>query len=179
MTSPHHPTFLNAHSRVILLWLLTVIWAILIFQLSSETFGASFTAWMLEQALRILRLHLLPDTFNALHNLIRKLAHFTEYAIFSLFLYDALEGSAPHAWRSRTAFWAVVAAGLYSLTDEYHQRFVPGRTASLRDSGIDTAGAILGVLLLYAHDRLFHAKSNQAAANSESMAEVAKGTAGE
>ena len=47
------------------------------------------------------------------------------------------------------AFAALIVAGLYSLGDEYHQSFVPGRGASLVDCGIDTAGALIGLVLLY------------------------------
>jgi VanZ family protein len=45
-------------------------------------------------------------------------------------------------------------AGAYSLTDEFHQTFVPGRGPSLIDCGIDTTGAALGALVFYGR-RLF------------------------
>jgi VanZ family protein len=64
------------------------------------------------------------------------------------------------------------------LTDEYHQSFVPGRTASLVDSGIDTAGALLALVLLYGGKRLYASNSRIAAAN-KSKAEMKKGAAGE
>jgi VanZ family protein len=72
----------------------------------------------------------------------------------------------------------VVVAGLFSLTDEYHQSFVPGRTASIKDCGLDTFGALLGMVLLYAGRRLQASKSNVAAVN-ESKAEMKKGVEGE
>lgn len=37
---------------------------------------------------------------------------------------------------------------LYALTDELHQRFVPGRSGELRDVFIDTSGAFTGLVLL-------------------------------
>jgi VanZ family protein len=43
----------------------------------------------------------------------------------------------------------VLLAGLYSLTDEFHQRFVPGRGPSIVDCGFDTIGAMLGMLIVY------------------------------
>ena len=42
---------------------------------------------------------------------------------------------------------AVCLATLYALTDEFHQRFTPGRSPSLRDVGIDTFGAAIGLTL--------------------------------
>ena len=38
----------------------------------------------------------------------------------------------------------------YGLTDEFHQRFVPGRTADVRDLAADTIGALFGILLVWA-----------------------------
>lgn len=37
-------------------------------------------------------------------------------------------------------------ASLYAITDEVHQRFVPGRSCQAADWAIDTAGAALGLL---------------------------------
>jgi VanZ family protein len=158
---------------------MTAIWAGLIFSLSTGTFGGQLSAWLLTQLLQLLHVQVSAATFATLHFLLRKLAHLTEYAIFSLFLYHAFEGSEPHAWRLRRAFWAVLVAGLYSLTDEFHQIFVPGRTGSIIDCGIDTLGAAAGILVLYGFDWLFPVKSKITAAESERMEEVAKGVAGE
>jgi VanZ family protein len=49
--------------------------------------------------------------------------------------------------RSKKAPW--LAWGLcilYAATDEFHQSFVPGRSARVMDVGIDTLGALLGLL---------------------------------
>jgi VanZ family protein len=35
---------------------------------------------------------------------------------------------------------------LYAVTDEFHQSFVPGRSARVLDVGIDTFGSLLGLL---------------------------------
>jgi VanZ family protein len=165
--------------RIILVWVTTIVWAGVIYWLSTETFGGRLSAWLLTQLLWLLHIHVSAATFATLHFLLRKLAHLVEYAIFSLFLYYSFAGNQPPAWRLRRAFWAVLAAGLYSLTDEYHQYFVPGRSASLLDCGIDTLGAIAGMVVLYGHDRPSQAKSKSSAAESARMEEAAKGVAGE
>ena len=38
---------------------------------------------------------------------------------------------------------AFFVAAVYSLTDEWHQTFVPSRTASLFDCGFDSVGAAI------------------------------------
>jgi VanZ family protein len=69
---------------------------------------------------------------------LRKGAHVTEYAILGLLLLRAVGREVP-------AFLIGVA---YAITDEVHQRFVQGRHASPIDVAIDSAGILLGILLL-------------------------------
>ncbi len=53
--------------------------------------------------------------------------------------------------RGLTQFAApVIFAGLYALTDEFHQWFVPGRHADLWDAAADVAGAIAVQIILCA-----------------------------
>ena len=42
----------------------------------------------------------------------------------------------------------MAVAALYAVTDEFHQSFVPGRYPDVRDVLVDTAGALVAVLLL-------------------------------
>jgi VanZ family protein len=136
------------------MWVVTAAWAGTIAVLSTGSYSGSVTGWLLSQLLLALHIHFPPHVFATLHFLIRKLAHLTEYGIFALLLYHSFQPRHPEVWKTRSACIALVVAGLYSLTDEYHQSFVPGRTASLRDCGIDTAGAFLALALLYAGQRL-------------------------
>jgi VanZ family protein len=46
--------------------------------------------------------------------------------------------------RRSTVLLAIILAGLYAVTDEFHQSFTPERTPSIVDVGIDTFGAALG-----------------------------------
>jgi VanZ family protein len=135
---------------VILTWAITVAWAGTITLLSTGSYGASVTGWLLQALLYSLHIRLAHATFVIVHFLVRKLAHCTEYGMFGLFLYHSFTFRQPERWNTRSAVSAVIVAGLFSLTDEYHQSFVPGRTGSIKDCGIDTFGAILGMLLLYA-----------------------------
>jgi VanZ family protein len=139
---------------VLLTWVVTAAWAGTITFLSTAAYSGSVTGWLLAQLLHLLHIHLTPHTFATIHFLIRKLAHLSEYAIFGLLLYHSFQPRHPEGWNARRAFAALVVAGLFSLTDEYHQSFVPGRSASLLDCGFDTAGALLGLVLLYGGRRL-------------------------
>ena len=110
--------------------------------------------------------------FQSLHHLIRKLAHLSEYAMFALLLYGALGGGRSYAWQARRAAWCIAIAGVYSLTDEFHQLFVPERGASLLDSALDTTGGALAMLVLYLFSRRFQARASRSAAARERTVET-------
>lgn len=77
------------------------------------------------------------------HGLIRKLAHFSEFAALGLLCASL---SQLRAGRIRLG---LVGAGLAAACmDETIQLYVPGRASSLLDVWIDTAGFVFGVALL-------------------------------
>jgi VanZ family protein len=84
----------------------------------------------------------------------------TEYAIFALLLYGFPGEKSPGLWRPRRAVFCIVVAAAYSLTDEFHQLFVPGRHASLLDCGLDTIGAALAMLVPYTQEQMSLLKSS-------------------
>lgn len=142
---------------------MTLAWAVQIYRFSTEAFSSILTTWLLRQLLGLLHLTVSSQAFNFLHHLMRKGAHATEYALLSMLLYFSVAGVARLEWRKRPALWSFLIAAVYSLTDEFHQRFVPGRGPSFLDSGIDTLGALLGILLIFVADRIFENKPGVAA----------------
>lgn len=164
---------------------MVVVWAGLIFYLSTSGFGVSFTTWLLSVILGILHVTVSPSTFAILHECFRKLAHLTEYGIFSLLIYASLLGTVDFEWRARLALRGIVIAAIYSLTDEYHQSFVTGRTPTIVDCGIDTVGASLATMIPFAWDRLRRrqtrmpqTKTRRQAASAASAEPSAKGAPG-
>jgi VanZ family protein len=122
-----------------------LLWAAFIFYLSTATFGQDTSQSLLTGAVAFLHVTLSPAAFATVHEVCRKLAHLAEYGILSLLLYRSLP--TPGGGERQRALWSVLAAAAYSLTDESHQLFVPGRHASIVDCAIDSTGAALAVLL--------------------------------
>src|SRR5262249_29588180 len=84
---------------------------------------------------------------------IRKMGHLTEYAILTLLAVRAIQFGEPRL-KPRAAIGAFFISVLYACSDEFHQRFVPGRTSSPRDIIIDSVGVtlvMLGILLWFVH----------------------------
>ncbi len=91
--------------------------------------------------------HLSPDR---IHWLIRKAAHFTEYAVFGWCTIYALTDLFKNKWTACIFSEAIVF--LYAVSDEFHQNLIPGRYMSAGDVGIDSMGALLGIWMFV----LFH-----------------------
>ncbi len=105
--------------KFIILWLPVIIWAGLIFYLSS-----------------------VPDLKTSLETfwdtILRKIAHMVEYGIFFLLLARAMK---------KPLIWPVILSILYAISDEFHQSFVPGRNMALLDVYFDSVGVLLGYLV--------------------------------
>jgi VanZ family protein len=103
--------------RVASLWLPVAAWAALIFVLSSiPSLSTGLGTWDL---------------------VLRKAAHFAEYAILGALLVRALD---------RPAIASALAIA-YAATDELHQHFVSGRAGTVVDVAVDAVGVVVGVVL--------------------------------
>lgn len=80
--------------------------------------------------------------FGSIDIFVKKGGHAIGYALLGLAYFYALPPrlSAGYRW-----LLALLMAFLFALSDEYHQSFVDGRTSSLRDVAIDTAGAAVAL----------------------------------
>lgn len=76
---------------------------------------------------------------------IRKLAHFTEFAVLGVISYLNIKD----LFKNRHVIFSLIFCALYAASDEIHQLFVPGRYCAVLDMGIDTCGALLGILLMH------------------------------
>jgi len=125
-----------------------VLWAALIFFFSSSFFSASHTSAVLRPVLTWLFPHLSEATLAFIHFVIRKAGHFTEYAILAVLAARAFRTSSRALLRDRWFWISLVFVVTYALSDEFHQSFVPTRTASIYDSMIDSAGGLAALVLI-------------------------------
>ena len=141
----------GAHLHSIAWKAAAVVWALVIFALSTGAFGPGFTAPLLAGALSLVHLAVSTPHFEVLNLCVRKAAHLAEYAIFAYLLGESSKDP-PFPWRQRRLLACFLILVAYSLTDEYHQSFMPGRTASLTDCGLDSLGGAVGMLVYYVHN---------------------------
>jgi VanZ family protein len=102
--------------RLFSTWVPVVLWAGVIFAVSSiPSLSTGLGGWDL---------------------VLRKLAHFAEYAVLGFLLA-----------RAAPARPALALGVLYAVSDELHQSFVSGRQGAPEDVAVDAVGVLVGVLL--------------------------------
>lgn len=134
---------------------LAIVWMCIIFAFSAQTkeesgeVSHSVTYQMVNSTSIFFHLGLseerVQEIANAIEGFVRKMAHMTEYGILSVLIFIWIG-----QWEMsllRRGGTASGAAAVYAATDEIHQLFVPGRSGRFTDVCIDSAGAVLGVLV--------------------------------
>lgn len=113
-----------------------------------------------------------PDRWAVIHHYIRKTGHFTGYGLVSLGFFDAWRTTLEPRWPVwQVRFWRAAGLALactlaLASWDEWHQSFIPGRTSSVRDVGIDFCGALTAQLVLLGVMRLRSAPGRPLAGRS-------------
>lgn len=104
-----------------------VLWMLLIFTLSAQPV-----------------LIVIQDETN--ERIFYKIAHLLAYAILAWLWWRALAPQRRLGWTVLLMAFALTT--LYGVSDEIHQRFVPGRTGRLADVFFDAGGALAMILLI-------------------------------
>lgn len=141
-------------------WMPVLAWMLLIFVGSSDVLSAEHTSRFLVPFLLWLDPHISAATVVSIHFALRKIGHFTEYAILAALLWRGLSGTFNTAGKTILALSTFVVAAAFAASDEFHQSFVPSRTASVHDVMLDCIGALVAVLFCVMFAR---ARSRQAA----------------
>jgi len=138
-------------------WIPAICVAVLISTFSTHYFSGAETARFFIPLLRWLFPSASPHTLSLMHTGIRKLAHITEFGVFSISVYHGVRGER-YGWRFQWALITLIIAVSYAGLDEWHQSFVPMREARLRDVLIDSTGALLAQVFVWSYAK-FHKNS--------------------
>ncbi len=129
-------------------WWPALVWACIIFSLSTDSFSADHTSIFIGPVLHWFFPHASADTLETYHHYIRKTAHFSEYFVFYFLLFRGVR-SDRKGWRWTWGLAALSIAAGYSALDEIHQAFVISRTASPWDSLLDSVGAFVASFAVF------------------------------
>ncbi len=124
MKLKHPTTWLESKPK--LAWTFTIAYAILIFVLSSFPYG--------------------PPEPDILEKVSATFKHILEYSVLGFLLLASFRSSKK---TKKYAFClAILFTTFYGVTDEFHQLFVPFRTASIMDILADAFGGFFGAFFL-------------------------------
>lgn len=124
-----------------------IAWMLLIFAGSSDILSAEHTSRFIVPFLLWLNPSMSYQTIAAIHMVIRKMGHVTEYAILAALLWRALRGTFSALSRRIIALCTFGVAAAFAASDEFHQSFVPSRTATAHDVFIDCVGVLIAIAL--------------------------------
>ena len=108
----------------------------------SGDFGASPKTYHIFEWVLKTFTNLTPKTIGILHTRFRQSLHVICYGILSVLWFRALIKTFPERLSASLILALVLSLGV-SLIDEGHQYLVTSRTGTLRDVGLDMAGAVL------------------------------------
>ena len=124
-----------------------LLWMAVIWIASTREFSALNTSKILRPLILWVFPNLSEPRVATIHFIIRKLAHFSEYAVMGLLAARAFSNSAKSFLKQHWLWASLLLILAYALLDEFHQSFVLTRTASIYDSAIDVAGGLTALFV--------------------------------
>lgn len=148
-------------SHRILNWLPAAI-AVLVIRMESTAVmsGANTSYWLYPYWVKFFG-PITPEHWDTVHHLIRKCGHLTGYGLTSLCFFhgwrttlslpekafQSIEDAYKAMWR-KSSLLALLCTLIIASSDEIHQSFLPGRTATPVDVCIDMSGALIAQFLI-------------------------------
>ena len=140
-------------------WLPVLVWLGLIFIGSTDLMSAEHTSRIIGPILRWFNPGISGQKIMQVQFFVRKVGHVSEYAILAMLLWRGLRRGtrwqmAMSTLRLRSELVLFIAVSflcaIFAASDEFHQSFVPTRTASPVDVVIDIIGALIGLTICVA-----------------------------
>ncbi len=129
-------------------WAAAALWMAMVFLASSDGFAEARTEGWLRFVLAFAVDQIAPESFVMVHAIVRKTAHFVEYAILGVLNARAFRATWPEWPRRRWSGAALALAVACAVADELHQAATFSRTGSGRDVFLDASGAFAAVTML-------------------------------
>jgi VanZ family protein len=138
----------GALSKFVKYWLPVLLMIGAMYYASTDVLSGENTRNLIEKFLEWLAPNASGRTVNKVNLLVRKAAHFTEYAALAWLLFRAFRADSLIRWRFRWMMYSLLICGCWALADELHQSFTRTRGASVYDSLLDVSGAVFTLALI-------------------------------
>jgi len=147
-------------------WWPVVFWLGVIRAESTDTASSANTGALLYKVIATVAPRVEPSFVEQLNMVLRKTGHFVGYAILSALVVLALRHTNRDRlcnvlqrpwgiylrdyWRAEWALLGILLTVVTAAFDEIHQTFIPSRTGRWQDVALDSCGAVVIQLLIYA-----------------------------
>lgn len=122
----------------VIFWIFTAAVAVIIFLFSNEDGNES---QQVSQNFLSVIIEYIGNIIS--HNVLRKIAHFSEYAALGF----SVCGAIYFTFDKNKFYIPLIPCILYAVSDELHQYFIPERACRLFDVFVDSCGSSLGILI--------------------------------
>ena len=131
--------------KEIISWVFVLIWMIIIYYLSSQSASESslVSSGITDRVYQLLSNVFKNIEVETLEAFIRNIAHFTLYFVLGFLLLNALHYNSLD--KRNNLIITLLVCIPYSISDEIHQIFVPGRAFQISDIVIDILGSLTGI----------------------------------
>ena len=148
----------------IILGILLIIWASTIFMFSHQ--GGEQSSGTSQGTVRIVLENIIPnhltenqreELIQKIEPFIRKLAHYVIYIIGGILIYSFMKTFSV----KRPFILSQIIGTVYAITDEWHQYFMPGRSAQISDILLDAFGVLTGIIMMILLQALYNKIKNK------------------
>jgi VanZ family protein len=132
-------------------WWPAIVWIGLIAFESTGFFSSQNTSSALYTLLTRLFGQISFYKFLVFHHYLRKTGHVVGYGMLSLLLLRGWRATLDqdHSQLGRTALLSWLGTVFVATMDEWHQRFIPSRTGTVRDAVLDSVAGVVFLLVAY------------------------------
>ena len=117
-------------------WILLLAWMAFIFYMSQQTGQVSSgQSGKIVLLLSKIGIEISKDNISNITFIIRKSAHFTEYFILYILLFNVIKH---YIHTKKIILYSIMGVIIYAVSDELHQYFVPERSSTIKDVFIDS-----------------------------------------
>ncbi|MGA9771317.1 MAG: VanZ family protein [Blastocatellia bacterium] len=145
-------------TKIFRYWLPVLFMIGVMYYASTDVFSGDNTRGIIERIVLWLRPQTSARGMMKINYIVRKMAHFAEYAVLAGLLFRAFRADSIVGWRLRWAACSFTVAASWALLDELHQSFTLTRGGSIYDSLLDSSGALFMLIMiaLFTRRRSFH-----------------------
>lgn len=145
--------------RLIIRWIALLFWMGLIFYMSNQPGDVSSKqSGLVLKLFQFIGIDLNNELSELATFIVRKTAHFTEYFILYFLSINVMKC---YLNIKNAIFYSFIFSFFYACTDEIHQYFIPGRAMAFRDVLIDSAGALLAMIIVSIKIKINKKKENK------------------